>query len=193
MANLPVNIIGNGASADIYTLGNGRVLKAFLRKSYTEAAVVDWADHDAMTKAEFRFEALSYERLQFFHKLEIFAPKFFGRADPIKLLSDDPGAESRYVEGCGLLLEYIPGAALKLARLDLLIKLRVEELLERFRDVLGIRDVWDGSCFIPGNRAEFTVIDFATWNGFYDYQVELNETGRLSPVLRARLEGECAD
>src|ERR1035438_10170625 len=108
MANPQVNVIASGADADILTLGNGRVVKAFLRKSHTEAAVVDWADHDAMTKAAFRAEAQSYERLQALPELEIFAPKYFGRTDPIKLLSEYPEAESRYITGCGLLLEYIP-------------------------------------------------------------------------------------
>src|SRR4051812_29093726 len=130
-------VIASGAYADILALGGGRVLKAFRRKSQTAAPVLDWADHDAMTRAEFRAEARSYERLAAFPELELFAPRYFGRANPLDLLSEVADSPSRYVAGCGIVLEQIPGAASKLVDLEPSLQLRVEALLERYRDEVG--------------------------------------------------------
>jgi hypothetical protein len=186
------NRISSGASADVFAIGNGQVLKAFRRKPHISGRVSDWRDHDAMTRAEFRAEVRSYERLQRFPELERFIPKYFGEADPIALLQHVADAASLYIAECGLVLEYIPGVASKLVYLERTIRAEVESVLERFHNEVQIGHVWDSSCFVPGTRAKFTIIDFGGWDGFAEYQLSLNATGSFTPGLRARLEKENA-
>lgn len=184
--------IARGASANVFAIGSGRVLKAFRRKAHTSGPVSEWRDHDAMTRAEFRAEARAYEWLQKYPELERFVPRYFGEADPIALLPHVGNAASCYIAKCGLILEYIPGVASKLVHLEPSIRAKVEDFLERFQEEAQMGDVWDSSCFVPGTRAEFTVVDFGTWNGFAEYQLCLNEAGTLTLELRARLERENA-
>ena len=146
-----------------------------------------------MTRAEFRSEARAYERLQAFPELELFAPKYFGRADPTEVPLKRPDAATKYLRGCGLVLEHIFGVPAKLAHVEPVLQSKAEAVLKRFRYEVDIRNVWDASCFIPGSRAEFTVIDFGGWDNFADYQISLNETGRLSAELRMRLESDNAN
>ncbi len=157
-------IIGKGDHADVVHIGNGQVIKAFKRIPHSMTKVLDWTDHDAMTRATFRVEERAYKRLAEFPDLELFAPKFFKSVDPIKYLGLNDKHASKYVTGCGILLEYIPGTASKLADLEPEIEKKVDAFLNRFRIQAEIADihVWDASCFVPGARAEFTVIDFAT-------------------------------
>ena len=67
-----------------------------------------------------------------------------------------------FVQGCGLLLERIPGRDRKFAELEPGLEIRVDAVLRSMQDRIGIDDPWDGSCFVPGSRAAFTLIDFAT-------------------------------
>jgi hypothetical protein len=182
--------IASGASADVFAIGSGRVLKAFRRKAHTSGPVSEWRDHDAMTQAEFRGEARAYERLQKCPELERFVPRYFGEAGPIALLSHVADASSRYIATCGLILEHIPGVASKLDCLEPTMLATVEALLERFREEAQIGNAEDSSCFVPGTRARFTVVDFGTWGGFAEYQRCLNKTGTLTTELRARLDRE---
>lgn len=181
-----------GGNADLFQVANARVLKAFRRKSYVVTAPVDWNDHDAITRVTFRAEARAYERLQQHPHLERYTPAYFGIAYPHRVLAALPEANARYVGGCGLLLEYIAGVAIKLSALEKELRRQVATVLIRFRDDVGISSIWDASCFIPGSRALFTVIDFSTWDSA-DYQATLYEAGRLSPQQRLLLEQEAAE
>lgn len=183
-------LIDRGGTADVLELPQGRVLKAFRRRAHTNDIVTEWNDHDAITRAQFRAEARAYEQLQVHRSLEIYVPCYFGRIDPIEVLQL-PASDETYVRGCGLILERIPGCALKLAHVDDLIEEKVSIVMEELRDTLGLDQVWDASCFVPGTRAPFTVIDFALWNA-EEYEIELSEGGRLTDIVRAKLEREHA-
>jgi hypothetical protein len=183
-------LIDHGGCADIYLLPQGRVMKAFRRRAHTNDVVQDWTDHDAITKAQFRGEALAYEHLQSLPALAVYAPQYFGRADPLAILGSD--VHERYVPPCGIVLEFIAGRAQKLALLDPATEERVAEIVEQLKDSLKIDNVWDASCFVPGSRADFTVIDFAYWYAG-EYEMALAANGILRHDERAKLERENAD
>lgn len=181
----------SGGCADIYELPDGRVLKAFRRRSHTYGFVESyWDDHDAITRAQFRAEALAYERLQALPDLEIYVPRYFGRLDPIEFLQLGPD-DRRYVRGCGLVLERIPGRAWKMAHLEEELEASASRVLEQIRDQLELEQVWDASCFSPGSRASFTLIDFALWDA-EAYEIALARNGQLTELERAKLELENA-
>jgi hypothetical protein len=187
-----LKILDRGGCADIFIMPEGRILKAFRRRSHTNDLdlVQNWVDHDAVTRAQFRAEALAYERLQSFPALAMYAPRFFGLMDPLQLLG--PGKEDSYVHNCGLILEFIPGRAQKLAHLEKSVEEKVALIIEQIRDSLGLDQVWDASCFVPGSRTAFTVIDFAYWNAEY-YEMALAAHGALGLEDRAKLERENAN
>ena len=106
------------------------------------------------------------------------------------MLTDVPAANTRYIADCGFVLEYIPGTPIKLVHLNPTIRCQVEDLLERFEEEVRLGHVWDSSCFVPGTRADFAVIDFAGWDGFASYQLRLNDVGTLTANMRACLENE---
>jgi hypothetical protein len=186
--NVPLKL-DYGGSADVFLLSEDRVLKAFRRRRHTHEEVSGWADHDAITRAQFRAEARAYEQLQSSPSLEIYAPKYFGRVDPVEYLGS---SEEVYVRGCGIVLEFIPGRAQKFAHLDGFLEPQVAIVVEQMRDAFGLDQVWDGSCFVPGTRAPFTIIDFALWNA-ENYEMALAEERNLTPNERARLDREHAD
>lgn len=177
--------IDSGAFADIYDLENGTVLKAFRRKSHIHGAVVDWYDHDLLTKAHFVAEARAYESISDQHDLSKYIPKYFGRANPVELLGSD-----EYVMGCGFIIEFIQGRAVKLcyATSDIL------EVLNKVVDELSVLltgvNVGDASYFSPGLRAGFTLIDFALWESA-DYECYLFDNGTLSGSLKEELLEFC--
>jgi len=60
----------------------------------------------------------------------------------------------------------------------------IEVILEQIRDTVGHINVWDCSCFIPGPRTPFVVIDFAVWEDWIRAQSLLEEHGTLSEDMR---------
>lgn len=180
--------INFGACADIFEMPGGRVLKAYRRTAYATKPVHDWEDHDLVTEAYFRAEALAYERLQSMAELIRYTPEYFGRADPIELLPIKSASE-QFVEGCGLILEFIPGKAIKLNRLKRTTRLKVGLIAAKLNRSLRNVNVWDASCFFPGVRSEFTLIDFALWE-LQEYTSYLFEHPKLSKQLREKLVRE---
>lgn len=185
------SIVESGGYANIVCLGDGRVLKAFRRKNHTHEPVGTWSDHDAVTRAIFRAEARAYERLQTLPSLEPYVPRYYGRANPGVILGLPPD-DMTYVTDCGLILEFVPGRARKLAHLAPAEEEQVAAVVEQIRDSVGIDNPWDASCFIPGARKGFTVIDFAYWNAA-EYEMALTDGRVLSAEMRERLERENAD
>ena len=140
--------INFGACADIFEIPGGRVLKAYRRTAYATKSVHDWEDHDLVTEAYFRAEALAYERLQSMAELMSYTPEYFGRADPIELLPIESVSE-QFVKVCGLILEFIPGEAIKLNRLERTTRLKGTDLFFRMREkdsaaVVGIEPPTQG-------------------------------------------------
>lgn len=185
------NLVGVGGCADVIMLDEGRVLKAFRRIQHSDHLLIDWADHEAITRAKFRAEAHAYRDLAALPDLNPYVPKYFGVVDPMGLscLRDT----SKYVAGCGLILEFISGSAKKLAYLDTSIRPDVEVIVERLEETLGLEHASDGSCFVPGkNGAPFTLIDFAYWDAG-EYEMALGSRRALTVDERKRLERENAD
>lgn len=187
-----IKFIEQGASADIFDIGENKILKAYYRRSHTDDMVTNWHDHDALSEAYFRVEAKVYELLQTISKIEKYIPRFYGLTDPVKLLNNVTNNNHKYLKGCGILLEYIPGQAEKVSRLPIDIKEKAEVILEEISASINGLHVWDASFFTPGTRSLFTLIDFGTWEGFAEYQIALNEEGTLSEELRTSLSNEWA-
>lgn len=192
MAVTVLRFLNYGDTADVFSLGNACVLKAFRRKAHSVHPVADWDEHDALTRAYFRAEVTTYERLQDLPELSLYVPQYYGHADPLQVLRDVPNVEARYVGGCGILMEKIHGPAVKVSRLEPAIQKEVKTILEEIRDRARAPNVWDSSCFLPGTRSPFTVIDFASWGGSLRYERILETGGTLSEQLRAQLEQEYA-
>jgi hypothetical protein len=101
---------------------------------------------------------------------------------PFGLISSNP--TEPHVEGCALRLERIPGQDTKIAHVSRPLQQVIETILEQIRDAVGRINVWDCSCFIPGARTEFTVIDFALWEDWVDVQLYLEENGTIPEDVR---------
>jgi hypothetical protein len=187
-------LIASGASSDVLDLGDGRVLKAFRRISYTDLPVEDWQDHEALTRAVFHNEAVGYEKLQQHADLCVYAPEYFGCLDPIVIGMTAGFPPERYVAGCGIVLEQISGVATKIAHLPVALRVSAEHVLEEIRDRITPGNVWDCSCFVPGSRAQITLIDFALWEKLGHFSAGLGVKGRLNESHRrciAQFIGRC--
>lgn len=182
--------ISGGGFADLYRVSEKRVLKAYIRKAHANRPVTNWQDHDLITEAHFRSERNAYEVLQDREELEKHIPQYFGPADPIELLQNE-SAKDKYVKGCGILLEFIPGKDSKLVHLEAELRAEVEFVVDQFSEILKNVNVWDSSCFHPGTRAKFTVIDFALWES-EKYESFLYDNSNLSAELREQLVRENA-
>lgn len=177
-------LIGSGAFADVFDLGDGTVVKAYKRISHS-GEVWDWQDHDALTVEMFAAEARAYETLRNIPDLAVYAPIFYGRSDPCSLV--DPKQAEEYVAGCGLVLEMIAGKDTKVASPHFPSKAEIEPILERFANEVTSGNVWDSSCFIPGSRAQFTFIDFAVWEHLLECEEMLTDQGQFTAQQRQQL------
>lgn len=184
-----VKLYARGVFADVFEFGDRKVLKAFRRRGFSQKEIKDWSDHDAVIQAHFRAEKRTYERLEHRPDLKIYTPKYYSTIDPHELIDNIPNSTTMYVKGCGILLEQVPGKAIKIPQLDLDIREEVESVLNKIHYETGSPNVWDSSCIIPGSQAAFTLIDFSTWGG-YPYEDELHSKGVLTKELRIQLEKE---
>ncbi len=165
-------------------MGDGTVVKAFRRLQHTDHPTTNREDHDRITRLLWRTEAETYERLQNALPLECYVPKYHGRVDPQALGLPQALAKGPYLPGCGLLLEKLEGTDVKVAHLEPELQQRVEAVLERIGDTCGKLDLWDASCFYPGSRAEFTLIDFAVPDEYGELIDILNRRGALPEQTR---------
>jgi hypothetical protein len=177
-------LVNRGDFADILDLGDDTVVKAFRHNSHTKRQDVSREDEDLFTRGYFLTEARAYEDLQHHPELEIYVPKFFGRIDPCTLDLPAGIASGDYVQGCGLRLERIVGVDRRISALEQPVRDRVEAVLERMQTTIRLGNPWDGCCFVPGRRAEFALIDFSTWDDWYDSYQVLERDGRLSDAAR---------
>lgn len=182
-----ISRLASGAFADVLDIGDGSVVKAYRRQQHTSRPVEDWRDHEALTRGFFEAEATTYERLSKHPDLAVFAPRFLGRIDPVAISDLAQPPERGYVRHCGFRLERVPGQDIKVSRLPEPLRDEVETILERLRDEVQAGHVWDASCFVPGIRFPFTLIDFATWDEFTDFQMLLKDQGRFNDEQRAQL------
>lgn len=147
--------IASGDFAEVFELGDGKVLKAFF--DLATAARPD-GDRTFIPRILFAAEVDAYVRLQQHPDLEVYVPRYFGTVDP---RSFDLSTDRRYSSASGMVLERIDADEFKLHQLDEGILPEVESVIDRIKETVGVDHPWDASCFIPGTRAPFTIIDFA--------------------------------
>ena len=182
-----LNPLSSGAFCEVFNVGGGRILKAFYQ---IRSKAAPGADPTLIPRMMFNHERRVYSSLQAFPELEVYVPRFLGAASPL----DYPLQSTRtFVPFCGLILELIPGNDVKLAELPRPIQRRVEEVIEKMQRRIGLGDPWDASCFVPGTRADFTIIDFATpTERLHELDVILEKHGTV-PVHLQRLLGILGD
>lgn len=185
---IPQLLSNDGAYAAVFDLGDGTVVKAYRRKRTTILPVGEWRDHEAIIRATWANEVRAYAQIMCDPNLQSFVPEFYGYCNPLELISEDVVGSLQLLPGCGLRLERIEGRALKLAALASDCRQTVERLLWRIREAVEPGNVWDSSCFVPGSRAEFTIIDFALWDRVDDFSEPLERRGYLSKAERAELD-----
>lgn len=180
-------LFGRGGFADVLDLSDGTVVKLYKRMPHTNDQVQHWSDHDAITRMLSRVEFEAYQQLQDHPAIERFISRFFGSVAVSNIQLPSDLSPEQYVTGYGIRLEKIIGREAKVAHLNLNLHTRVGEVLESIRDTVGELNVWDSSCFVPGSRAEFCLIDFALWDGYVEATEILAFEGRLPPDLRSHL------
>jgi hypothetical protein len=179
-------LIAHGAFADVFDLGDATVAKIFRRTKHTNDAVRDWADHDFLTSCLFAIEVDAYERLQRRPDLSAYLPRYYGRLDDPSVFLQNSSTGQPFVSACALRLELIPGRDIKAGLVNETLRDDVDQVLWEISDFVGRVNVWDCSCFVPGSRTPFTIIDFAMWDDLSDAQHYFDRHGRLPDALRKR-------
>ena len=145
-----------GAFSEVFDLGDGRILKAFVEDSPAEAQD---SDRTLISQIAFLAERRFYESIQEHPTLATYVPAYYGVADPDEYLIQ---SARPLAPGFGLILEKIPGVPVKFSELLDEIERAASEVIERMKGVAALENPWDGSCFVPGTRQSFTLIDIAT-------------------------------
>lgn len=179
-----IKVIGKGGFAEVLDIGNGRVLKAYLKKSRAHGPVRCWEDHDLLTSVFFAKEVQAYRSVMSMDSIRHNFPCFYGVEDPRLWI---PNHGNRYVPGCGIILERIPGKDRKLAHLPEAIEKRVSAVLEEALSSLREVNVWDASCFVEPNDEGIKIIDFGLWDRSSDYEVYLSDYGSFTEKQRKDL------
>jgi hypothetical protein len=177
-------LIGSGAFADVFDLGDATVAKVFRRIQHTNSGVRDWADHDFVTRRLFATEIAAYERLRDRPDIAVYVPQYYGPLDATTLVLPNSSTGQPFVSGCALRLELIPGRDVKAGLVEDTLRADIDRVLWEIKDVAGRVNVWDCSCFAPGPRTPFTIIDFAMWDDLPDVQLYLDEHGVIPEPLR---------
>jgi hypothetical protein len=176
--------LSHGAFADVFDLGDGTVAKVFRRVQQTHSEVQNWDDHEFITRRLYWGELTAYTRLQDRADIVPFIPKYYG---PLAIGSLDlqrSRATEPLMADCALQLEFVPGTDIKVANMEEPLLSSAEEILRKISELAGRVDVWDSSCFLPGVRGPFTLIDFAMWEDLGDAQAYLEEHGSIPADVR---------
>jgi hypothetical protein len=182
-----IRFLSHGAFADVFDLDDGTVAKVFRRTSHTNNDVRSWDDHEFITRRLFATEVAAYERLQDKPDLVRFIPRYYGTIDQASLTLPASSTGEPYVAGCVLRLELIAGRDIKAGLVAQPLQKEIDDVLWQILDVAGRVHVWDCSCFIPGPRTPFVIIDFAMWEDLPDVQSYLDEHGHIPDDMRRRL------
>ena len=175
--------LNRGALADAFDLHDGTVVKVYRRVSQTHAEVKDWNDHEMIIRRLFLTEVRAYETLQRQADLSMFLPRYWGTFDLSDLDIPAPTAEP-FMANCALRLEHIPGHDIKVNSVDSALVGEIHAVLSEMQKRAGPFDTSDASCFIPGPRSSFVLIDFALWKDWPNAQAHLDAHGCLPPALR---------
>lgn len=180
-------IIASGGFADIVDLGNGKVAKIFRRISHSHEEVSQWEDHNWITQQLFNAEVRAYDLIHNEDILRSYIPAYFGRIQVSELDLGSEHSNRHYLPDCAFVMERLCGEDKKVANIENQLKCTIVALLGQIKKRIAGIDVLDASCFIPGSRGDFTVVDFALWSGYPDAQCELAQHGSLSSDVRTRL------
>ena len=110
-------IIGSGDAADIFALGEDKVVKVYRRQLCRPSVEYSLDDYDAYIYALCRAEIYSYKKIQPYEKLRIHTPVFYGTVDPFEVFPLLKFSKRGYVKGCGIVLECIKGNDVKIGNL----------------------------------------------------------------------------
>jgi hypothetical protein len=179
-------MIGHGAFADVIRRTDNTVVKIFRRQIVTHDPPLVPADNDVVIRATWDEECGCYELLASHPALEKYAAKYFGRVSVTEVL-DERGESvlSDYVPDCAFELELVPGVAEKIRNLSENWLNLADSVFDRFATI-GILKSYDGCAFVPGTRAELTLVDFSPmvrWTSLTDI---LADAGQLPQDIRER-------
>ena len=178
-------VIGHGEFADVIRTDDGRVVKLFRRVDAFDD-LPNPADNETLIRVAWDEEAAHYELLQHTPELAVYAPEYFGRC-VVAAVVDNGGSSvlSEYVPDCAFELEMVPGQAKKLWDLPRDVQAQVNAVRDRLQ-LIGLRQTSDASVFVPGSRAEFTLIDFASLRNWLDLVHYVRQNRGLPQHVRQR-------
>ena len=183
----PATRVGHGEFADVIRVDESHVVKLFRRVDAFDD-LPHPPDNETMVRIAWDEECKHYELLQSMPELEVFSPRYFGRCFATELIDDTGrGISSDYVPDCALELEFVPGRAKKVWQLPREIQKEVSAVCDRFQ-LAGLRNTGDASVFVPGSRAAFTLIDFASLSYWLELYHHLRAHRRLPDHIRTRWE-----
>ncbi|MCG0031153.1 hypothetical protein KUA17_23250 [Vibrio parahaemolyticus] len=188
-----MKFLGSGSFSDVYDLENGTVFKAYKRINLGETPS-NQDDNDAFIKAVYRAELKAYEKVQSESGLCDHFAVFYGVANPTELLTSVDGYKDKYVDGCGLIIEYIEGHETKMPHVDSKIFDEVDKVLDHANEILSPLGInpFDASCFNFGN-GKFKLIDFGLWlDDEKFYESVLTENLKFSDAERSEIAREFA-
>jgi hypothetical protein len=180
-------ISSNGAFGDVFAFGPDRAIKVLRKVKVTEGPVSLESDHWVVLTAVWDAECSAYELLRTNPELSLYVPGNFARVQVDRIIDEDGRSLSeKYLLSCAFSMDRISGQAQKLGELygtpgfD-----AIDAIVDRMISA-GVKTVPDGSVFIPGKNAAFTIIDFGTWEAFGELSEILARTGRLPDHVRRR-------
>lgn len=182
-----LSIAASGGFADIIDLGDGTVAKVYRHHRHCYDDVEDDTHHDFITQKLFEVEARAYECIQSEPNLTNCTPRYFGRLDTKTLALGPSSTGEPYLPGCAFRIERLSGADRKIATVGEPLRSEIERSLQAIRQKVGDLHTIDASCFVPGPRGKFVLIDFALWTGLSDAQLHLSSNRELTPQVRAEL------
>jgi hypothetical protein len=177
----------DGNFGDVFALGSDRAVKVLRRLKVTERPVEREDDHWVVLRALWDAECSAYELLRKDPELAAYIPDNFARVTVDDIVREDGASiADNYLLDCAFVMDRIFGHAEKLAHLygtpafD-----PIDQIVDKMIDA-GVRSAADGSVFVPGKNAPFTIIDIATWEAIAELSDVLAKTGRLPEHVRAR-------
>ncbi|MCU8395930.1 hypothetical protein M2G63_22265 [Vibrio vulnificus] len=164
-----VQYLNSGDFSDVYSIGEGKVLKAFKIRDFDYISEIE--DIKSVVKAYWQAEVQAYKIVNSIDSLKCHFPKFYGVADPHELLRGVEGFADRYVKGCGFIIDLLEGECFKVSLLDSPMSDDVDGVLEQVSEQLSNVNVYDASAFILTDGS-FKIFDFGQWADS-NYEAEL--------------------
>lgn len=179
--------IGGGAWADVFRDHDGAAVKLFRRTAAAPNLAGTMEERNTIIRAVWDSEVSAYERASQKPGLSRFLVPYFGRRVVAKV-SDEEGVDisGEYLLDCAYSIAFVPGEARKIGELlEHPLFGQIDAYLDELCDA-GICSTTDGSVFIPGLEAPFSLIDVGTWEAAADLAYAITAKGSLPDNIRAR-------